>query len=93
MSLGETVIYYGLEVVFLCRSILCRLCESIIFGVKAVFDIDASHIFHQSVLVNLIVGVVGVVVPEAVIDVRQICVLCSVAFVALSRMSSAYQLL
>ena len=47
------------------------MCESNIFGVRAVFGIDVYHIFPQSVLaVILLIGaVIGVVVPEPVLDV------------------------
>ena len=44
-----------------------RLCESNIFGVRAVFGTDVCHIFPQGVLavVPLIGGVFGVVVTRA----------------------------
>ena len=47
MNLGETVIYFGLEGVFLCGSISVLLCVSNIFYMRARFCMDASHIFPQ----------------------------------------------
>ena len=46
---------------------LCRLHESNIFGVRAVFSMDAYHIFLQCVLavIPLIGGVISVVVTRA----------------------------
>ena len=46
---------------------LCRLCESSIFGVRAGFGVDASHVFPQSVLPlsPLIRSMIGVVVSRA----------------------------
>ena len=46
---------------------LCRLCESIIFGARAVFGMDACHNFPQSVLaiIALTGGVFGFVVIRA----------------------------
>ena len=43
---------------------LCRLCVSNVFGVRAGFGMDTSHIFPQGVLVSvaLIRGMVGVAV-------------------------------
>ena len=46
---------------------LRSLHESNIFGVRAVFDMDACHVFPQCVLavIPLIGGVIGVVVTRA----------------------------
>ena len=43
---------------------LCRLCVSSVFGVRAGFGIDASHVFLQGVLafIPFIANVVGFVV-------------------------------
>ena len=48
MSLGETVISCDLEERFYEGASLCRLCVSSVFGERAVFGMDASHIFPQS---------------------------------------------
>ena len=42
-----------LKVCFYVRTFLCRLCVSNVFGVGAYFDMDASHIFTQSVLATI----------------------------------------
>ena len=89
MNLGELspVVLKGC---FYMRAFLYRLCESNIFGVRTVFGIDASHIFPQSVLIPLIVGVV----------VSRVCTgcevglpLCSLVVTALFGVGSAPQLL
>ena len=51
---------------------LRRLCESNIFGARAVFGIDASHVFPQSVLsvIPLIGGVMVLWCPEPALDVQ-----------------------
>ena len=74
---------------------LCKLCEYGIFGVTAVFGLDASHIFSQSVLVSipLIGGVIGVVVTRACTRCWVGLPLCSVAVIALLRVRSAPWLL
>lgn len=50
LNLGETVIYCGLEELFLHGNIPISLHYSDIFGARAVFGADASHIFPQCVL-------------------------------------------
>ena len=66
-NLEETITYCSLEGVFLCGASLCRLCESNIFGARAIFGMDASLVFLQGVLavVPLIGGVFDVVVFNA----------------------------
>ena len=50
---------------------LCRLCASSIFGVRAVFGMDASHIFSQcSVHYPLDRGLV-LCFPEPALDIEQ----------------------
>ena len=46
---------------------LCSLCESNIFGARAVFSMDACHVFLQCVLAifPLVGGVIFVVVTRA----------------------------
>ena len=57
---------------------LCRLCESNIFGMRAVFGMDACHIFPQSTLaiVSLIAGMFGVVMTKAYTGGRASSLLC-----------------
>lgn len=43
MGLGETLTHYGLEGVFLCGNVPCRLCAINAFGGRCGFDVDASH--------------------------------------------------
>ena len=51
-----------LKVCFYMGEFLCRLCVSSIFGVRAGFGMDVSHVFPQSVLavIPLLGGVIGV---------------------------------
>ena len=74
---------------------LCSLCESNIFGAKAVFGMDACHVFPQGVLalLPLIGGVIGVVVTRACTGCWAGPPLCSVVVTALSGAGSAPQLL
>lgn len=67
LSLGETVICYGLEGLFYVGVALCSLCESSIFSMRVVFSMDASHILPQCVLdvIPLIWGVIVAVVTRA----------------------------
>lgn len=58
MNFGETTVV--LKGCFYVTSI-CRLCLSNVFRVMAGFDVDASHIFPQDVLVT-VTSVGGVVV-------------------------------
>ena len=64
---------------------LCRLCESNIFGMRAVFGMDACHIFPQSTLaiVSLIAGMFGVVMTKAYTGCWAGPPLCSVVVTAL----------
>ena len=66
MNLGETVIYCGKGCFYVGLS-LCSLHESNIFGVRAIFSMDAFHSFPQCVLavIPLIGGVTGIVVTTA----------------------------
>ena len=52
---------------------LCSLHESNIFGARAVFGMDACHIFPQGVLtiIPLIGGVLVLWLPEPALDVGQ----------------------
>ena len=58
---------------------LCRLCVSNIFGARAGFGMDASHIFPLSVLavIPLIGAVVGVSVSRACAGYEVVLSLCS----------------
>ena len=50
---------------------LHRLCKSNIFGARAVFGMDASHVFPQSVLsVIPLTGSVMIWYPKAALDVQ-----------------------
>ena len=66
MNLEESDIYYGLGGVLL-GECPCVDYKSNIFGVKAGFSMDSSHVFPQSVLaiVPLIAIVIGVGVFRA----------------------------
>lgn len=68
---------------------------SSIFGVRAGFDVDTSHIFPQAVLstITLIGDVVGVRRAKAHAGCQAGLPLCSVAVTALSLVRSAPQLL
>ena len=59
MNLDETVTYCGLEMVFLCRSLLCRLSVPIASGGGAGFDVDTSQVFDHSALVAITLVVSG----------------------------------
>lgn len=63
MNLEEAVIYCDMKRCFSVAASLGRLCESSIFGAKAVFGMDASHIFPQRALaIPLIGAVTGVMI-------------------------------
>lgn len=66
-----------------------------VFGARAGFDADASHLFPQDVLaaVNLIVGVVDVGGARACTGCEVRLALCSVAVTVLSEVGSALTLL
>lgn len=53
MNLGGPFIYFSLEEVFLFGLPLYRLCESMVFGARAAFGMDASHVFAQNVLATI----------------------------------------
>lgn len=58
MGLGETLTHFGLEDVFLCGSVLCRLCATNAFRGKHGFHVDTSHFpFGVLAAVTLIVDV------------------------------------
>ena len=71
-----------------------RLCVSIVFGARAGFSLDASHVFYQSVLLifPLIGDKVGVVVSRVHDGYEAGLPLCSMAVTALSGEGSAPQL-
>ena len=73
MNLGETVICCDLEGAFYVGASLCRLCVPSVFGARVEFDVDASHIFPQSVLatITLIGSVVDVGAAKDCTGVRQ----------------------
>lgn len=54
VSLVEIIIYRGLEGLFVCRDILVYLVWFNIFDARAVFRMDACHLFPQHVLVVLL---------------------------------------
>ena len=74
---------------------LCRLCVSNVFDVKALFDMDTSHVFPQGLLdvITLIGLVVGVEGSKACARCEVGLLLCSVAITTLSGVWSAPQLL
>ena len=74
---------------------LGSLRESNIFGVRAVFSMDACHIFPQGVLarISLIVGVISVLVTRACPGFWVGPPLSSVVVTALSAAGPASQLL
>ena len=74
---------------------LCRLCVSKVLGAGAGFDMDASHVFPQSVLatITLIGGVVGVGGSKACAGCEAELPLCPVAVTTLIRVESDPQLL
>ena len=59
MNLGETVAYCGLKGCSYVGISLCRLCVPSVSDGGAGFDVDASHVFPQSVLaaITLVGGV------------------------------------
>ena len=65
---------------------LCRPCVSSVFGMRADFGMDASHVFPQGVLavITLIGDVVGVVVSRACTGYFVGPPLCSIADATLS---------
>ena len=91
MNLGETVIIMVLKVCFYVRASLCGLHVPNIFGVRAGFDVDTSHVFPQGVLatITLIWGVAGLVGARAYTRCEVGFLLCSVAVTALSGSGSA----
>ena len=74
---------------------LCTLCVSNVFGVRAGFDMDASHIFPHGVLaiITLIRGVVGVEESNAYAGCVVGLPLCFMAIATLSGVGPAPQLL
>ena len=67
MNLGETVSTVVLKGCFHVGAPLCSLHELNIFGARAVFSMDACHIFPHCVLADipLIGGVISIVVTRA----------------------------
>ena len=47
MNLGAIITYHHLDGVFFCGTSLYRLCVPSAFGRRAIFDVDASHIFSS----------------------------------------------
>lgn len=84
VNLRETVIYCGLEVVFLCGSIpvlaVCVQCS----WVRADFSMVASHLFSQDVLaiILLLGGVVGVGRSEVCARCKAVFPFCSMVVTA-----------
>ena len=63
MSLGDTIILYGLEGYFYVAASQCSLCQCNNFTVRTVFGMDACHLFSLCVLaiIPLLGGAIGVV--------------------------------
>lgn len=97
MNLGKRVIYCGLELFFLffMGAFLCRKHVHSVFGVRTRFDVDASHIFSQGMLVNIILVwvVAGVEVTRACAWCEVGLHFCSVAVTYLSKMGPSLKLL
>ena len=63
LDVGETVIYFDPEGQFYVGASQCSVCECSNFTVRAVFGMDACHLFSLCVLaiVPLLGGAIGVV--------------------------------
>ena len=100
MNLGETVICWDLEsffclfvlfcFVFYGGTFLCRLCVPSVFGINGAFDVDASHVFPQVLLLPAILMGVWVVLENLTCTACQEGLLFhSVTFATLSGVRSA----